>query len=44
MLGRWGTAEDIAKVAKFLLSPESQFLNGQILAVNGGWKPAWPAP
>lgn len=42
MLGRWGTAEDIAKVAKFLLGPESQFLNGQILAVNGGWKPAWP--
>lgn len=44
MLGRWGTAEDIARVAKFLLSPESQFLNGQVVSVNGGWKPAWPAP
>lgn len=44
MLGRWGTAQDIAKVAKFLLGPDSQFLNGQVVAVNGGWKPAWPVP
>ncbi len=41
-LGRWGTPQDIAEAAIFLASPQASFINGQIIAVNGGWKPAWP--
>lgn len=37
-LGRWGTPEDVAKVARFLASPASGFITGQIVPVNGGWK------
>lgn len=35
-LRRWGTPEDVARAARFLVSPESSFLTGQILRVNGG--------
>jgi 3-oxoacyl-[acyl-carrier protein] reductase len=35
-LGRWGTPEDVAAVARFLVGPESEFLTGQIFRVNGG--------
>jgi 3-oxoacyl-[acyl-carrier protein] reductase len=35
-LGRWGTPEDVAEVARFLVSPASKFLTGQIVRVNGG--------
>jgi 3-oxoacyl-[acyl-carrier protein] reductase len=41
-LGRWGTPQDVAQAAVFLASPQASFINGQIIAVNGGWKPAWP--
>jgi 3-oxoacyl-[acyl-carrier protein] reductase len=34
--GRWGTPEDVAKVACFLASPPAQFINGQVINVNGG--------
>jgi 3-oxoacyl-[acyl-carrier protein] reductase len=37
LLGRWGTPEDVAKVARFLVSPDAEFINGQIIAINGGW-------
>jgi 3-oxoacyl-[acyl-carrier protein] reductase len=33
---RWGTPEDIARVARFLVSPSAAFLTGQIIRVNGG--------
>lgn len=33
---RWGTPEDVAKVARFLISPAAGFLTGQILRINGG--------
>jgi 3-oxoacyl-[acyl-carrier protein] reductase len=36
LLGRWGTPEDIARTARFLASPASSFINGQVVAVNGG--------
>jgi 3-oxoacyl-[acyl-carrier protein] reductase len=36
LLGRWGEPEDVARVARFLTSPAAQFLNGQIIEVNGG--------
>jgi len=39
MLNRWGSPEDIANVAAALASPEMEFINGQTIAVNGGWQP-----
>ncbi|MFI5455259.1 MAG: SDR family NAD(P)-dependent oxidoreductase [Isosphaerales bacterium] len=35
-LARWGTPEDVAEVARFLVSPASEFMTGQIVRVNGG--------
>jgi len=35
-LRRWGTPEDVAQAALFLVSPAAAFLTGQILRVNGG--------
>jgi len=39
MLDRWGRPSDIANAALMLASPECEFMNGQTIAVNGGWKP-----
>lgn len=38
-LGRWGKPEDIAKAACFLASDAASFITGQILPINGGFKP-----
>jgi 3-oxoacyl-[acyl-carrier protein] reductase len=35
-LRRWGTPEDVARVARFLISPAAGFLTGQVVRVNGG--------
>jgi 3-oxoacyl-[acyl-carrier protein] reductase len=35
-LGRWGTPEDVAAVARWLASPAAAFLTGQVVRVNGG--------
>lgn len=35
--GRWGTPHDVAGTAVFLASPASDYINGHILAVDGGW-------
>jgi 3-oxoacyl-[acyl-carrier protein] reductase len=35
-LARWGTPDDVARVARFLVSPDAVFLTGQVLRVNGG--------
>lgn len=35
-LKRWGEPEDIARMARFLLSEESSYVTGQIINVNGG--------
>ena len=36
-IGRFGTAEDVAYVARFLLSDQSAFMNGAAVAVDGGY-------
>jgi 3-oxoacyl-[acyl-carrier protein] reductase len=36
LLGRWGEPEDVARVVRFLSSPAAEFINGQIINVNGG--------
>src|SRR5690606_1447080 len=35
-LGRWGTPEDVARLARFLLSPAAAFITGQTVRANGG--------
>jgi 3-oxoacyl-[acyl-carrier protein] reductase len=35
-LGRWGTPEDVAAAARWLVSPAASFLTGQVVRVNGG--------
>lgn len=35
-LGRFGTAEDVAKAVAFLASDDASYLTGQVLSVNGG--------
>ena len=35
-MGRWGTAADVASAVRFLLSAESSYITGEVLAVNGG--------
>jgi 2-deoxy-D-gluconate 3-dehydrogenase len=34
---RWGNPEDLGGAALFLASPASNYVNGHILAVDGGW-------
>jgi 3-oxoacyl-[acyl-carrier protein] reductase len=35
-LKRWGTPEDVARVARFLVGPGATFLTGQVVRINGG--------
>ena len=35
--GRWGNADDLAGAAVFLSSPASDYLQGHLLVVDGGW-------
>lgn len=38
LLGRWGTPEDVARVAAFLASPAADFMTGQVIPINGGFR------
>jgi 3-oxoacyl-[acyl-carrier protein] reductase len=38
LVGRWGTPEDVAKAAVYLASPAAEFINGQVIPVNGGFR------
>ncbi len=35
--GRVGTPDDVARMVQFLVKEESEFITGQIIAVDGGW-------
>jgi 2-amino-4-hydroxy-6-hydroxymethyldihydropteridine diphosphokinase len=35
-LERWGTPEDVAQTARWLVSPAAAFITGQVIRINGG--------
>ena len=35
-MARWGTPEDVAQVARFLVGPAARFVTGQVIRINGG--------
>jgi 2-deoxy-D-gluconate 3-dehydrogenase len=35
--GRWGTPDDLVGAAVFLAAPASNYVNGHLLVVDGGW-------
>ncbi len=35
-LARWGTPEDVAAVAAWLVSPAAEFITGQVIRIDGG--------
>jgi 2-deoxy-D-gluconate 3-dehydrogenase len=36
-LGRWGTPEDLQGTVVYLASKASDYVNGHVLVVDGGW-------
>ena len=38
LLERWGTPQDVATAARFLVSPAAAFVTGQVVPVNGGFR------
>jgi len=38
LMNRWGKPEDVARAALFLCSDQSDFISGQIIPVNGGFR------
>jgi 3-oxoacyl-[acyl-carrier protein] reductase len=47
LMERWGQPSDVAGVVSFLAGPDGQFVNGQVIPVNGGFRygsPSNPLP
>ena len=42
-MNRIGTAQDVAAVVSFLLSPDSSFVNGTALLIDGGMRASYRA-
>lgn len=42
LLQRWGTPEDVARAARFLVSPAASFITGQTIPINGGLRTSPP--
>ena len=38
LMDRWGSVDDVARAARYLVGPAGSFVNGQVLAVNGGFR------
>jgi 3-oxoacyl-[acyl-carrier protein] reductase len=36
-VGRFGKSEEVAEAVALLVSPQSAFINGENLTVDGGW-------
>ena len=37
-LPRFGTPQDVADLASFLVSPKAGFLTGEVIGLHGGWQ------
>jgi 3-oxoacyl-[acyl-carrier protein] reductase len=35
--GRWGTPEEIARLALYLASDDADFIHGAAFTIDGGW-------
>lgn len=33
---RWGTAEEVARLVRFLISDDAAYINGEVITINGG--------
>ncbi len=36
-VNRFGTAEEVAHLVAFLVSPESGYITGEVISINGGF-------